>query len=56
MEEGKSEREERKRMGGRKEGREEEGREMATCRSDTASDLGKCLGRTGRIGTLILSL
>lgn len=56
MEEGKSERDEGKRMGGRKEGREEEGREMATCRSDTVSDLGKCLGKTGRIGTLILSL
>lgn len=48
-------------MGGREEGRgeegrEEEGREMDTCRSDTASDVGKCLGKTGRIGTLILSL
>ena len=49
-------REEGKRIGGREEGREEEGRELATCRSDTASDVGKCLGKTGRIGTLILSL
>ena len=40
-------REEGKRKEGREEGREEEGREMAMCRSDTASDLGECLGKTG---------